>query len=112
MQLSRRRILVIFLLIRYTGAKLNEILALNPLKRIDFKRQLVDLGNGGPDARTESRTVRISAPLASELEEMFNDPSFRRFLESNLILIPGLSGVSFMSGPRRWVFQRSLAVPK
>jgi len=88
-QLSRRRILVIFLLIRYTGAKLNEILALDPLKRIDFKRQLVGFGNGEPDSRTDPRNVRISTTLASELEQMLNDPSFRRFLEKQFNVDPG-----------------------
>ncbi len=111
-QLSRRRILVIFLLIRYTGAKLNEILALNPLKRIDFKRQLVDLGNGGPDARTESRTVRISAPLASELEEMFNDPSFRRFLEKQFNIDPGFVRRKFYERAQALGFPKKLGGPE
>ncbi len=31
-RLSRKRIVLIFLLIRYTGAKLNEVLALNPFQ--------------------------------------------------------------------------------
>jgi molybdate transport system regulatory protein len=40
-RLFRRRILVIFLLIRCTGAKLNEAPALNPFKDIDPERQSV-----------------------------------------------------------------------
>ena len=33
---SRKRILLIFLLIRYTGARLNKVLELNPLQDIDY----------------------------------------------------------------------------
>ena len=43
-RLSRKRILLIFLLIRYTGAKLNEVLALDPFQDIDHQRQLVVFG--------------------------------------------------------------------
>src|SRR5512143_2293869 len=43
-RLSRKRILLIFLLIRYTGAKLNEVLALNPFQDIDPDRQSVVYG--------------------------------------------------------------------
>src|SRR4030065_2394677 len=59
-RLSRRRILLIFLLIRYTGAKLREVLALNPFHDIDFKHHLVFLGrtekkNGRPPREARSR---------------------------------------------------------
>lgn len=111
-QLSRRRILVIFLLIRYTGAKLNEILALDPLKRIDFKRQLVDLGNGETDARTEPRTVRISAHLASELEQMFNDPPFRQFLEKQFNVDPGFVRRKFYERAQTLGFPKKLGGPE
>lgn len=36
-RLARQRILAIFLLIRYTGAKLSEVLNLDPLQAIDAK---------------------------------------------------------------------------
>ena len=36
-RLSRQRILLIFLLIRYTGARLNEVLALNPFGDIESR---------------------------------------------------------------------------
>jgi molybdate transport system regulatory protein len=111
-QLSRRRILVIFLLIRYTGAKLNEILALDPLKRIDFKRQLVDLGHGEPDSRTDPRVVRISTTLASELEQMLNDPSFRRFLEKQFNVDPGFVRRKFYERAQALGFPKKLGGPE
>jgi molybdate transport system regulatory protein len=111
-QLSRRRILVIFLLIRYTGAKLNEILALDPLKRIDFNRQLVDLGNEDPQTQTEPRNVTISTALASELEQMLNDPSFRRFLEKQFNVDPGFVRRKFYERAEALGFPKKLGGPE
>ena len=46
--MSRQRILLIFLLIRYTGARLNEVLALHPYRDIDLQRHAV-VFRGGAD---------------------------------------------------------------
>ena len=53
-RLSRQRILLIFLLIRYTGAKLNQVLALDPFQDLDHQRQLVVFGKaeGSPGRGT------------------------------------------------------------
>lgn len=67
---SRRRVLVIFLLIRYTGAKLNEVLALNPFTDIDADRPAVFFRNTPADARSGSREVQISASLYRELRNI------------------------------------------
>ena len=63
---SRKRILLIFLLIRYTGARLNETLKLNPVTDIDHKNRKVlfhkrDLKKEG------SREVQIPELLADEI---------------------------------------------
>src|SRR5665647_1222586 len=61
-RLSRKRILLIFLLIRYTGAKLNEVLALDPFQDINHQRQSILFGK--PDA-TPGRPlslIHISEP--------------------------------------------------
>ena len=52
-RLSRRRILIVFLLIRYTGAKLNEVLAINPFEDIHTDRQSVLFRSAGPESNTE-----------------------------------------------------------
>ena len=64
---SRVRIFVIFLLIRYTGAKLNEVLGLNLARDVDLEAKTVffDGGNGG-----ESRKNAISDKLAAELQSL------------------------------------------
>ncbi|MDR0238866.1 MAG: TOBE domain-containing protein [Deltaproteobacteria bacterium] len=41
LRLSRKRVLLIFLLVRYTGAKLHEVLALNPAHALDSKNLLI-----------------------------------------------------------------------
>jgi molybdate transport system regulatory protein len=54
---ARRRILIIFLLIRYTGAKLNEVLALNPSADIDPKRSTVVFHDAGGEKKSHSREI-------------------------------------------------------
>jgi molybdate transport system regulatory protein len=40
-RLSRRRVLLLFLIIRYTGAKLKEVLALDPSEDIDLENRAI-----------------------------------------------------------------------
>ncbi len=65
---SRQRILMIFLLIRYTGARLNEVLALDLRKDIDMSGRVVRYGNSIEAVNTASREVQISAELVSEIQ--------------------------------------------
>lgn len=60
---SRQRILLIFLLIRHTGAKLQEVLELHP-RDIDPEGRVVRIRKGAPGI---SRTVEIPDDLAEEL---------------------------------------------
>ena len=53
MRWSRKRILLIFLLIRYTGAKLNEVLALNPFR--DIAWVVLFKGDGEPGTSADNR---------------------------------------------------------
>ncbi len=71
-RVSRCRVLLIFLLIRYTGARLSEILHLDDSRQIDLNRLVVQLGN--PKGENERREVEIPAPLARELKEILEDP--------------------------------------
>lgn len=82
---SRGRILLIFLLVRYSGAKLSEILALNPERALDPQKSLVVL---------EKREVPIPPHAAEEIRRLLSglsgvprpfavDPAFvrRKFYE-------------------------------
>lgn len=88
-RLSRQRILLIFLLIRYTGAKLNEVLALDPFQDIDQQRQWVVFGKAeGPPGR-EPRVVQIPETLAQEIRAALADPAFKDSLGSLFNVDPG-----------------------
>lgn len=73
---SRKRILLIFLLIRYTGARLNEVLAIDPRNDIDASTFLVRYGKAGKAENGPSREVRISSELMSEIQGMLKDRDF------------------------------------
>jgi molybdate transport system regulatory protein len=84
LRLSRRRILLIFLLVRYTGAKLHEVLALDPARALDTENLLIAF---------EKREVQISPHAAQAMRELLRglaglrrvtvDPAFvrRKFYE-------------------------------
>lgn len=67
---SRRRILVIFLLIRYTGAKLNEVLGLDAAKDFNLAQRLIRYRSSEGDEE-ESREVHISHKLAEDVNDFF-----------------------------------------
>jgi len=84
-RLSRQRILLIFLLIRYTGAKLNEVLALNPFLDINFDRQSVIFGKS--DATP--REVQIQETLSQEIQAALNDAAFQKARDGLFNVDPG-----------------------
>ena len=88
-RLSRKRILLIFLLIRYTGAKLNEVLALDPFQNIDFKRHVVLLGKTNARDGRLLREVQVPESLSGELRTILNDPSFKKYLGNLFKVDPG-----------------------
>jgi len=65
---SRKRILLIFLLIRHTGARLGEVLYLAPAGDIDYKNHLVRLCKGGAESGRPCREVEISEALSTEIQ--------------------------------------------
>ena len=86
---SRKRILLIFLLIRYTGARLNEVLALDLSKHIDLSKGVVRYGNAHETDRTSQREVQISSELASEIQKTSSDLAFAGILGSRLMVDEG-----------------------
>lgn len=79
-RLSRKRIFLIFLLIRYTAAKLSEVLSLDPLKDIDFEQHYLLFGRNNQDTNHLQRKVQISANLSHEIREIiFNSFSKENF---------------------------------
>ncbi|MEW6350497.1 MAG: TOBE domain-containing protein [Thermodesulfobacteriota bacterium] len=81
---SRKRILLIFLLIRYTGARLHEVLALDLATDLDSSRHVVRFGNTRVPERRSSRDVEISAGLIAEIRTVCDDSGFRETIGSSL----------------------------
>jgi len=88
-RLSRRRILLIFLLIRYTGSKLNEVLALNPFQDVDVEHHLVFLGKAEKKNGRLAREVQIPEVLSEEIKSSLKDPFFKKYLGSFFKVDPG-----------------------
>jgi molybdate transport system regulatory protein len=88
-RLSRKRILLIFLLIRYSGAKLNEVLAMNPFRDIDFNRRTVLLGRTSTSDNRPPRKVQIPESLAEEIRTTLEEPFFRKYLGNLFRVDPG-----------------------
>ena len=70
---SRDRILLIFLIIRYTGARLNEALSLDPASDFDLDNNIIRLGkrHGGKDFN--SREVQIPGAISADIRTMTID---------------------------------------
>lgn len=71
---SRLRILLIFLLIRYTGARLNEVLSLDPSADIDFITNTIRFSKKTGDKTTSGREVQIPAAIAGDIHQIVTDP--------------------------------------
>jgi molybdate transport system regulatory protein len=66
---SRRRILLIYLLIRYTGAKLNEVLKLDPRRDIDSTAHSVFFRKAERKRAPAGRDVQIPEVLSAEIRK-------------------------------------------
>ncbi|MBA3008109.1 MAG: TOBE domain-containing protein [Proteobacteria bacterium] len=109
---SRQRILLIFLLIRYTGAKLSEVLALNPLEDIDWIRHVVVFRGSAVGANSEQREVQISETLSREIQDQISDPQFREYSKAILDLDPGFVRRKFYERAQDCGFPKQLGGPE
>jgi len=110
-RLSRKRIFLIFLLIRYTGAKLNEVLSLDPLRDIDHDRQLVVLGGRDRTGNRPPREVQIPESLSLTLKHFLDDPSFKKSLASLFKVDPGHVRRKFYERASACRFHKALGAP-
>ena len=67
---SRSRVWLIFLLLRYTGARLGEILSLDDRSDIDMERAVVKLGKAESG---QAREVQLPEPVIQELRSFLDD---------------------------------------
>lgn len=111
-RLARRRILIIFLLIRYTGAKLNEVLSLNPFKGIDPRGKGVVFRGSDPEKGTELRQVRISQHLSQEIQAYLSEPAFKDALRNGFDVDPGFVRRKFYERAQACGFPKHLGGPE
>ena len=88
-RLSRKRILLIFLLIRYTGARLSEVLNLDPPHGIDYKTHMVHLCKGGAESGRPCREVEISEALSAEIQKTLDAFQLRSTFTETFWVDPG-----------------------
>lgn len=86
---SRQRILLIFLLIRYTGAKLSEVLALDLINDIAWTHNFVRFRDSAHDRNSDSREVQISEALSQEIKKILTSPPFRKARGNEINVDPG-----------------------
>ena len=88
-RLSRQRILLIFLLIRYSGARLNEVLALDPFQDIDLERQMVTFNRSGTGPDRPTREVQLPETLTREIRVSLDNADFKESLGNLFQVDPG-----------------------
>ena len=71
LQSSRQRILLIFLIIRYTGARLNEVLQLNPAEDFQPETHAIRFSRNNDDGQTHCRDVRLPEAVFTDLQKLF-----------------------------------------
>ncbi|MFZ5766800.1 MAG: TOBE domain-containing protein [Thermodesulfobacteriota bacterium] len=108
---SRRRILLIFLLIRYTGAKLNEVLAIDPFSDIDFDLLMVFFGRAAGGKGT-ARQVHVPGALCREIREALGDPDFRDSLQKLFDIDPAFVRRKFYERTAACGFAKRLGGPE
>ena len=110
--LSRRRILLVFLLIRYNGAKLNEILALDPFTDIDAEQQLVCIRELDSVDQDCVRKISISEHLSKEIRETLADSPFRASLTNLFAVDPAFVRRKFYERAEACGFAKRLGGPE
>ncbi|MBA4395761.1 MAG: transporter [Desulfobacca sp.] len=103
--------MLIFLLIRYTGAKLNEVLTINLLKDIDFKRHLIVFGKPGAPPDRPPREIQISEALSSEIQSLLDDTVFKNSLKLLFKVDPGHVRRKFYDRAEACGFPKRLGSP-
>jgi len=107
--LSRKRILLIFLLIRHTGAKLHEVLELDPFHDFDHDALLVTFGRNTPE---QTRAVPISESLSKEIRTTLADDHFREAVGSSLGVDPAFVRRKFYERAQACGFSKQLGSPE
>ncbi len=111
-RLSRQRIYVIFLLIRYTGAKLNEVLKLKPFEDINTDRHCIIFRMHEHGGKGNSREVQIPEAVSQILRPLLAEPQFQSALPKLFDVDPGFVRRKFYERSRSCGFPSRLGGPE
>jgi molybdate transport system regulatory protein len=109
--ISRKKILMVFLLIRYTGAKLSEVLSLNPFKDIDWEKFSIGFGKKNEESGTQ-RKVQVSKAVIDEIKEIVNQIEFEKKYENLSFPDPGFVRKKFYERAKDCGFNKNLCGPE
>ncbi len=109
-RLSRRRILLVFLLIRYTGAKLSEVLGLDP--STDIQQQMVCIRDAAHGQKECVRKISIAENLGNELRQTLADPEFHHSLTKLFAVDPAFVRRKFYERAEACGFAKRLGGPE
>ena len=108
-RLTRHRIFIVFLLIRYTGATLNEVLTLNLF--VDLVDQVVFFRQSDA-SECPVREVTLAQHIAQEIRETLGNPDFCDMLTSFHSLNPSTVRHTFFERTEACRFSRGLGTPE
>lgn len=112
-RISRIRILLIFLLIRYTGAKLNEILNLDISKDFDFARSEVILGRRSKKKGIFlPRRVLVPKSFINELKVIISSPILKKYSRNLFRIDPAHIRRKFYEVSLACGFKKSMGAPE
>nr|NJM02663.1 TOBE domain-containing protein [Desulfobacula sp.] len=109
---ARQRILIIFLLIRYTGAKLSEVLNLDPFRDIESETASVRFGPQTGEPGRPQRKVHLAEAVCREIQEITADPAFKRIFPDKLRADPGFVRRKFYERAQACGFEKALGAPE
>jgi molybdate transport system regulatory protein len=110
--MSRRRILLIYLLIRYTGARLNEVLKLDPRRDFDDKAHSVVFRKAEREGVPAGRDVKIPEVLSAEIHKTLEIELARRTRRGFFSIDPGHVRRKFYERAAACGIPRELGAPE
>jgi len=110
---SRMRICMIFVLVRYTGGKLSEVLSIDPFPDIDFEQKVIVFAQPKAAPGRSGREVPVPENAFAALKPMMSDPGFTGFLKkSGLSVDPGFVRRKFYERARACGIEKERASPE
>ena len=111
-QFSRNKLFIIFLLIRYTGAKLNEVLTLDLEKNLAPDRQTITFHGNVQERKRIQREVHLSKELIQQINNLLHTTSEKKKGYGLLKIDPGFVRRQFYERARECGFPKQLGGPE